>query len=93
MDRCEVLLLKYSAAYIKDERCCVQDVGMGDKAVTSFLGCCVQLLQILMEVTGLLVKNQCPLSFINNYVSNEIQEKSMEKPITIMTANTNHISA
>uniref|UniRef100_A0A665UN07 RAB3 GTPase activating protein subunit 2 (non-catalytic) n=1 Tax=Echeneis naucrates TaxID=173247 RepID=A0A665UN07_ECHNA len=28
---------------------CVQDVGMGDKAVTCFLGCCVQLLQILME--------------------------------------------
>ncbi|XP_062295888.1 rab3 GTPase-activating protein non-catalytic subunit isoform X3 [Scomber scombrus] len=26
-----------------------RDVGMGDKAVTSFLGCCVQLLQILME--------------------------------------------
>uniref|UniRef100_A0A8D3CVP9 RAB3 GTPase activating protein subunit 2 (non-catalytic) n=1 Tax=Scophthalmus maximus TaxID=52904 RepID=A0A8D3CVP9_SCOMX len=25
------------------------DVGMGDKAVTSFLGCCAQLLQILME--------------------------------------------
>uniref|UniRef100_A0A8C4NQ91 RAB3 GTPase activating protein subunit 2 (non-catalytic) n=1 Tax=Dicentrarchus labrax TaxID=13489 RepID=A0A8C4NQ91_DICLA len=28
---------------------CVQDVGMGDKAATYFLGCCVQLLQILME--------------------------------------------
>ncbi|XP_053191076.1 rab3 GTPase-activating protein non-catalytic subunit [Scomber japonicus] len=26
-----------------------RDVGMGDKAVTSFLGCCVHLLQILME--------------------------------------------
>uniref|UniRef100_A0A3Q3D209 RAB3 GTPase activating protein subunit 2 (non-catalytic) n=1 Tax=Hippocampus comes TaxID=109280 RepID=A0A3Q3D209_HIPCM len=25
------------------------DVGMGDKAMTSFLGCCVQLLQVLME--------------------------------------------
>lgn len=49
--------------------CCVQDVGMGDKAMTCFLGCCVQLLQILMEVTGLLVKIQCPLSFIEYYVS------------------------
>uniref|UniRef100_A0A8C2XED1 RAB3 GTPase activating protein subunit 2 (non-catalytic) n=1 Tax=Cyclopterus lumpus TaxID=8103 RepID=A0A8C2XED1_CYCLU len=34
------------------DRLCRRDVGMGDKAVTSFLGCCVQLLQILMEVTG-----------------------------------------
>lgn len=55
----------------------VQDVGMGDKAITSFLGCCVQLLQILMEVTGVLTKNQCPLSFINYYVSKRIYEKSM----------------
>ncbi|XP_057715816.1 rab3 GTPase-activating protein non-catalytic subunit isoform X3 [Corythoichthys intestinalis] len=47
------------------DRLCRRDVGMGDKALTSFLGCCVQLLQILMEVTGLLVKNQCPLSFVN----------------------------
>lgn len=32
-------------------KCCfVQDVGMGDKALTCFLGCCVQLLQVLMEV-------------------------------------------
>ncbi|XP_038585703.1 rab3 GTPase-activating protein non-catalytic subunit isoform X2 [Micropterus salmoides] len=31
------------------DRLCRRDVGMGDKAVTSFLGCCVQLLQILME--------------------------------------------
>lgn len=53
---------------------------MGDKAVISFLGCCVQLLQILMEVTGVLVKNQSPLSFINDYVSNEVPVKSMEKP-------------
>lgn len=51
---------------------------MGDKAVTSFLGCCVQLLQILMEVTGLLVKNQSPLSFINYYVSKEIPQQRME---------------
>lgn len=42
---------------------------MGDKAVTSFLGCCVQLLQILMEVTALLVKNKSPFSFIHSYVS------------------------
>ncbi|XP_072221719.1 rab3 GTPase-activating protein non-catalytic subunit isoform X2 [Leuresthes tenuis] len=32
------------------DRLCRRDVGMGDKAMTSFLGCCVQLLQILMEV-------------------------------------------
>uniref|UniRef100_A0A3B3ZRZ7 Uncharacterized protein n=1 Tax=Periophthalmus magnuspinnatus TaxID=409849 RepID=A0A3B3ZRZ7_9GOBI len=31
------------------DRLCRRDVGMGDKAVTSFLGSCVQLLQILME--------------------------------------------
>uniref|UniRef100_A0A8D3E0K6 RAB3 GTPase activating protein subunit 2 (non-catalytic) n=1 Tax=Scophthalmus maximus TaxID=52904 RepID=A0A8D3E0K6_SCOMX len=31
------------------DRLCRRDVGMGDKAVTSFLGCCAQLLQILME--------------------------------------------
>ncbi len=67
---------------------CAQDVGMGDKAVTSFLSCCVQLLQILMEVTGVLVKNQSPLSFINHYVSNEIPVKSMEKPITTTTNHT-----
>ncbi|XP_039993735.1 rab3 GTPase-activating protein non-catalytic subunit isoform X1 [Xiphias gladius] len=36
------------------DRLCRRDVGMGDKAMTSFLGCCVQLLQILMEVTGVL---------------------------------------
>uniref|UniRef100_A0A667Y7Q3 RAB3 GTPase activating protein subunit 2 (non-catalytic) n=1 Tax=Myripristis murdjan TaxID=586833 RepID=A0A667Y7Q3_9TELE len=30
-------------------RLCRRDVGMGDKAMTSFLGSCVQLLQILME--------------------------------------------
>lgn len=46
---------------------------MGDKAVTSFLGCCVRLLQILMEVTGV-VKNQSPLSFIDYYVSKDIPE-------------------
>ncbi|KAM9842395.1 rab3 GTPase-activating protein non-catalytic subunit [Aulostomus maculatus] len=31
------------------DRLCRRDVGMGDKAMTTFLGCCVQLLQILME--------------------------------------------
>ncbi|XP_030574054.1 rab3 GTPase-activating protein non-catalytic subunit isoform X2 [Archocentrus centrarchus] len=36
------------------DRLCRRDVGMGDKAMTSFLGCCVQLLNILMEVTGVL---------------------------------------
>ena len=52
----------------------VQDVGMGDKAVTSFLGCCVQLLQILMEVTGVLVKYHSPLSFMNHDVSKKKSE-------------------
>uniref|UniRef100_H3CIN3 Rab3GAP regulatory subunit C-terminal domain-containing protein n=1 Tax=Tetraodon nigroviridis TaxID=99883 RepID=H3CIN3_TETNG len=31
------------------DRLCRRDVGMGDKALTCFLGCCVQLLQVLME--------------------------------------------
>jgi len=31
---------------------CVKDVGMGDAAVKSFLGSCVQLLQALMEVSS-----------------------------------------
>lgn len=59
---------------------CEQDVGMGDKAMTSFLGCCVQLLQILMEVTELLVKNQSSLSFFPFYVpvSKMSAEQSME---------------
>lgn len=72
---------------------CVQDVGMGDKAMTSFLGCCVQLLQILMEVTGVLVKNQCPLSFINYHVSKDISSKSMEKQITTSTTTANYTSS
>ncbi|XP_026187641.1 rab3 GTPase-activating protein non-catalytic subunit isoform X2 [Mastacembelus armatus] len=58
------------------DRLCRRDVGMGDKAMTSFLGCCVQLLQILMEVTGVLVKNQCPLSFINYYADSAVEEVS-----------------
>ncbi|KAM6969514.1 rab3 GTPase-activating protein non-catalytic subunit isoform 1-T1 [Tautogolabrus adspersus] len=72
-----------SAAYLIEkvgkapkDRLCRRDVGMGDKAVTSFLGCCVQLLQILMEVTGVLVKNQCPLSFINYYADSAVEEVS-----------------
>ncbi|XP_042356171.1 rab3 GTPase-activating protein non-catalytic subunit isoform X2 [Plectropomus leopardus] len=56
------------------DRLCRRDVGMGDKAVTSFLGCCVQLLQILMEVTGVLVKNQSPLSFIDYYADSAVEE-------------------
>nr|XP_033498153.1 rab3 GTPase-activating protein non-catalytic subunit isoform X4 [Epinephelus lanceolatus] len=56
------------------DRLCRRDVGMGDKAVTSFLGCCVQLLQILMEVTGVLVKNQSALSFINYYSDSAVEE-------------------
>lgn len=64
----------YQAAYIKGVCSRVQDVGMGDKAVTSFLGCCVQLLQILMEVTGVLVKKQCSLAFLNYYVSKETKK-------------------
>jgi len=48
--------------------------------MTSFLGCCVQLLQILMEVTGLLVKNQSPLSFIPFYVSKDCRAKHGEWP-------------
>ncbi|XP_036006973.1 rab3 GTPase-activating protein non-catalytic subunit isoform X2 [Fundulus heteroclitus] len=56
------------------DRLCRRDVGMGDKAMTSFLGCCVQLLQILMEVTGLLVKNQSSLSFIPFYADSAMEE-------------------
>ncbi|XP_069017004.1 rab3 GTPase-activating protein non-catalytic subunit isoform X2 [Embiotoca jacksoni] len=56
------------------DRLCRRDVGMGDKAMTSFLSGCVQLLQILMEVTGVLVRNQCPLSFINSYADSAVEE-------------------
>ncbi|XP_069392246.1 rab3 GTPase-activating protein non-catalytic subunit isoform X2 [Paralichthys olivaceus] len=73
-----------AAAYLMEkvgkapkDRLCRRDVGMGDKAVTSFLGCCVQLLQILMEVTGVLVKNQSPLSFINYYADSAVEEVSV----------------
>ncbi|XP_034713769.1 rab3 GTPase-activating protein non-catalytic subunit isoform X2 [Etheostoma cragini] len=57
------------------DRLCRRDIGMGDKAVTSFLGCCVQLLQILMEVTGV-VKNQSHLSFIDHYADSAVEEVS-----------------
>lgn len=50
---------------------CVQDVGMGDGAVTSFLGCCVSLLQVLMEVTERLNLIGSPLSFLRPSVSTE----------------------
>ncbi|XP_017287238.1 rab3 GTPase-activating protein non-catalytic subunit isoform X2 [Kryptolebias marmoratus] len=56
------------------DRLCRRDVGMGDKAMTSFLGCCVQLLQILMEVTALLVKNQSSLSFFPFYADSATEE-------------------
>ncbi|XP_047466434.1 rab3 GTPase-activating protein non-catalytic subunit isoform X4 [Mugil cephalus] len=56
------------------DRLCRRDVGMGDKAMTSFLGGCVQLLQILMEVTEALVKNHCPLSFLNSYADSAVEE-------------------
>uniref|UniRef100_A0A1A7Y699 RAB3 GTPase activating protein subunit 2 (Non-catalytic) n=1 Tax=Iconisemion striatum TaxID=60296 RepID=A0A1A7Y699_9TELE len=45
-----------AAAYLMEkvgkapkDRLCRRDVGMGDKSMTTFLSCCVQLLQILME--------------------------------------------
>ncbi|XP_061824487.1 rab3 GTPase-activating protein non-catalytic subunit [Nerophis lumbriciformis] len=42
------------------DRLCRRDVGMGDKALTSFLGCCVQLLQILMEVDSAVAEVPAP---------------------------------
>lgn len=44
---------------------------MGDGAVTSFLGCCVSLLQVLMEVTERLNLIGSPLSFLRPSVSTE----------------------
>lgn len=44
---------------------------MGDAAVTSFLGCCVSLLQVLMEVTERLNLIGSPLSFLRPFVSTE----------------------
>uniref|UniRef100_A0A3Q3E9W2 RAB3 GTPase activating protein subunit 2 (non-catalytic) n=1 Tax=Labrus bergylta TaxID=56723 RepID=A0A3Q3E9W2_9LABR len=56
-----------SAAYLIEkvgkapkDRLCRRDVGMGDKAVTSFLGCCVQLLQILMEADSAVEEVSAP---------------------------------
>ncbi|XP_056282047.1 rab3 GTPase-activating protein non-catalytic subunit isoform X2 [Pseudoliparis swirei] len=56
------------------DRLCRRDVGMGDKAVTSFLGCCVELLQILMEVTAVLVKNPSHLSFIDYNADSAVED-------------------
>lgn len=42
------------------DRLCRRDVGMGDKAMTSFLGCCVQLLQILMEADSAVEEVSAP---------------------------------
>ncbi|XP_067335261.1 rab3 GTPase-activating protein non-catalytic subunit-like isoform X2 [Channa argus] len=56
------------------DRLCRRDVGMGDKAMTSFLGCCVRLLQILMEVTEVLIRTRCPLSFISYYADSAVEE-------------------
>ncbi|XP_074517080.1 rab3 GTPase-activating protein non-catalytic subunit isoform X3 [Sebastes fasciatus] len=56
-----------AAAFLMDkvgkapkDRLCRRDVGMGDKAVTSFLGCCVQLLQILMEADSAVEEFSAP---------------------------------
>ncbi|KAM3870837.1 rab3 GTPase-activating protein non-catalytic subunit [Diretmus argenteus] len=43
------------------DRLCRRDVGMGDKAMTSFLGSCVQLLQILMEADSAVEEVPPPL--------------------------------
>lgn len=40
---------------------------MGDKALSCFLGCCVQLLQVLMEVLAL----QCSLSQLLNELESQ----------------------
>ncbi|KAK2825892.1 hypothetical protein Q5P01_020106 [Channa striata] len=56
-----------AAAYLTEkvgkapkDRLCRRDVGMGDKAMTSFLGCCVQLLQILMEADSAVEEVSAP---------------------------------
>ncbi|KAL2099030.1 hypothetical protein ACEWY4_005510 [Coilia grayii] len=43
------------------DRLCRRDVGMGDSAMTSFLGSCVQLLQILMESDARVEEESAPL--------------------------------
>lgn len=42
------------------DRLCRRDVGIGDKAMTFFLGCCVQLLQILMEADSAMEEIPAP---------------------------------
>ncbi|XP_063039869.1 rab3 GTPase-activating protein non-catalytic subunit [Engraulis encrasicolus] len=42
------------------DRLCRRDVGMGDSALTSFLGSCVQLLQILMEADARMEEESAP---------------------------------
>uniref|UniRef100_A0A8C9ZH37 RAB3 GTPase activating protein subunit 2 (non-catalytic) n=1 Tax=Sander lucioperca TaxID=283035 RepID=A0A8C9ZH37_SANLU len=56
-----------AAAYLMEkvgkapkDRLCRRDIGMGDKAVTSFLGCCVRLLQILMEADSAVEEVSAP---------------------------------
>ncbi|KAM6973472.1 rab3 GTPase-activating protein non-catalytic subunit [Aplochiton taeniatus] len=55
------------------DRLCRRDVGMSDGAMTSFLGSCVQLLQILMEVEG------WPFSFMNSKADSAVEEVSPPK--------------
>ncbi|XP_031435614.1 rab3 GTPase-activating protein non-catalytic subunit isoform X2 [Clupea harengus] len=43
------------------DRLCRRDVGMGDSAMTSFLGSCVQLLQIIMEADARVEEVSAPL--------------------------------
>ncbi|XP_078796486.1 rab3 GTPase-activating protein non-catalytic subunit isoform X2 [Oryzias latipes] len=56
-----------AAAYLMEkvgkapkDRLCRRDVGMGDKALTAFLSCCVQLLQILMEADSAMQEVSAP---------------------------------
>uniref|UniRef100_A0A669DKL6 RAB3 GTPase activating protein subunit 2 (non-catalytic) n=1 Tax=Oreochromis niloticus TaxID=8128 RepID=A0A669DKL6_ORENI len=50
------IVKRFSAATFLMEK----DVGMGDKAMTSFLGCCVQLLNILMEADSAVEEVSAP---------------------------------
>uniref|UniRef100_A0A8C9ZH10 RAB3 GTPase activating protein subunit 2 (non-catalytic) n=1 Tax=Sander lucioperca TaxID=283035 RepID=A0A8C9ZH10_SANLU len=54
------LMEKASHLHILRVCLCWQDIGMGDKAVTSFLGCCVRLLQILMEADSAVEEVSAP---------------------------------
>uniref|UniRef100_A0A8C5HU32 Rab3 GTPase-activating protein non-catalytic subunit n=1 Tax=Gouania willdenowi TaxID=441366 RepID=A0A8C5HU32_GOUWI len=49
-----------TAAFLMEKVKRTQDVGMGDKAMTSFLGSCVQLLQILMEADSAVEEVSAP---------------------------------